>query len=375
MDTLTLSVFSAMAITGYGEVQDGQPNWQQRELQVYTNMVRVDPESWSGEYPCSLSEFTSEERTAQAPLYYHDGLNEIAQSHSQDMYSHDFMAHESSDGTDFGSRVWPWYDGTMIGENVAYGYSDNWDVVFEGWMCSAGHRSNIMAADFEDLGTGVIGRSYTQDFGAGAGTSHIQVAMGVHVPEVPTHEVEFFATFEDDEAPNGVWVETESDCQEMDRLAGDASRGAYSVETGTEDGCVAYRFRWESGSGITGHLPETGSYVYGSGCPEWTTDEPTSCDTQTGEGDPEDPDEEDESSSGGGEGGSSDDGTTDEDGDGSLGERSSSDDCASGIASCLGSDDEGVIEGKGCSTAHARPTLPLGFALLLTAIAGLRRRD
>ena len=376
MDTLTLSLFSAMAITGYGEIEHGQPNWSQRELHVYTNMVRVDPEGWSSEYPCSFSEFTSEERTPQAPLYYHDGLTSIAQSHSQDMNSHDFMAHESSDGTDFGSRVWPWYDGTMIGENVAYGYADNWDVVYDGWMCSAGHRSNIMAADFEDIGAGVIGRSYTQDFGAGAGTAHIQIAMGIHTPEVPTREVEFLATFEDDQAPNGIWVETDADCLEMDSLAGTADRGAYGAEAQSDDGCVASRFTWESGSGIMGALPETGAYVYGSGCPEWTEDEPSGCTPEEEEGeDPQDPSGEDDGNSDGDEDREVEEEESGGSDDGDLGERTSDSDCPDGFGACLDSNRDQTLEGKGCSTAQANPARPLVLTVFLMLIGGLRRRS
>jgi len=367
MDTLTLSYITAMAITGYGEVQDGQPSWAQRELHVYTNMVRVDPESWSAEYACSLSEFTSAEREPRAPLYFHDGLASIAQSHSQDMSSHDFMAHESSDGTDFGTRVWPWYSGTMIGENVAYGYADNWDVVLEGWMCSAGHRSNIMAGDFEDIGPGVVSRSYTQDFGAGAGTPHIQIAMGVHLPQTPTREVEFLATFEDDEAPNGIWVETTDDCLAMEPLAGDDLRGAWSVEASSEDGCAQYRFTWESGSGIGGSLPETGSYLYGDGCPEWTDEEPTGCTAD--EEDPSDPNTEDEDDS---SSDPEDEGGNDGRGDDDLGERDSNtqSDCPGGVGLCLEDSDGDKIEGKGCSTAPSRP----GATLLLGALFGLASR-
>jgi MYXO-CTERM domain-containing protein len=370
MDITTLSLLSAMAMTGYGEVVDGQPSWSQRELHVYTNLVRVDPESWSDEYPCEYSGFTAEEKTAQAPLYYHDGLTEIAQSHSQDMFSNDFMAHESFDGTDFGTRVWPWYDGTMIGENVAYGYVDNWDVVFEGWMCSAGHRSNIMAADFEDIGTGVINRSYTQDFGAGAGTPHIQIAMGIHLPEVPTRQVEFMVTYEDDEAPGGVWVETHSSCHSMEHMAGSGDRGAYRVEVESEDDCVPYRFTWESGSGIGGVLPETGAYVYGDGCPEWTDEEPTGCTTQEEESS-EDPDNDDDGGSSDGDGSS--DGESESDSDAPTGQRDS--DCPGGVASCIENESNEPLEGKACSTAPGRPAEGLMLLGIAALIGRLRRRD
>ena len=52
-------------------------------------------------------------------------------------------------------------------------------------MCSSGHRVNIMADDFDDLGVGAAGKYYTQDFGGGAKTEHEPLAMGVHTPKIP----------------------------------------------------------------------------------------------------------------------------------------------------------------------------------------------
>ena len=43
---------------------------------------------------------------------------------------------------------------TKVGENVAYGYSSGSWVVKKGWMRSAGHRRNILDADFALLGVG-----------------------------------------------------------------------------------------------------------------------------------------------------------------------------------------------------------------------------
>ena len=34
---------------------------------------------------------------------------------------------------------------------------DEFDAVFGGWMCSDGHRANIMLPDWVELGTGVVG--------------------------------------------------------------------------------------------------------------------------------------------------------------------------------------------------------------------------
>jgi len=245
-------------------------------MHTYTNLVRVDPMAWGSEYACSTSSFTSSERTAKAPLLFHDGLTEIAQLHSEDMARYNFMDHDSSDGTSFSQRVWPYYNGSTIGENVAWGYANNAAAVWDGWMCSAGHRSNIMSAGFSDLGCGVEGVYYTQDFGGGASRPHQAVAMGVHTPERPSGQVTFLATFDDD-APAWFGVETDTDCIELERYVGSDSQGGWRVQTPAGSGCVPYRFLWVTRGGDEQALPSTGAYQYGGGCELWVDDEPGGC--------------------------------------------------------------------------------------------------
>jgi MYXO-CTERM domain-containing protein len=276
VEATALHSLLTLALLGYGEVQDGRPTWEQREMHTYTNLVRVDPTAWASDYACSTASFTTSERTAKAPLLYHDGLTEIAQLHSEDMAAHGFMDHDSSDGTTFAQRVWPYYAGSTIAENVAWGYADNAAAVWRGWMCSAGHRENIMSPSFTDLGCGVQGAYYTQDFGGGAGQPAQPVAMGLHLPERPTGQVTFLATF-DSAAPRWFGVETSGACHELDRFVGSDAQGGWRVEASVESGCVAYRFRWETQDRAVGVMPSTGAYQYGASCAPWTADEPTGC--------------------------------------------------------------------------------------------------
>ncbi len=270
---LTLSMSPAMA--GYGDVVNDRPNWQQRELLTLTNLVRVDPEAWS--YPCNMNQWKPSERNPKDPLYFHDGLTEIAQAHSEDMERHGFMDHDSSDGTEFGDRVWPYYDGRTIAENVAQGYRDNEAAIFDGWMCSSGHRVNIMSSSYEDMGGGAEGRYYTQDFGGGAGTRHVPVAMGVHQPMVPDNDVTFTATWSDEQGPEILAVETDEACEPMALTVGSESRGAWEAVLDAASDCTGYRFTWTTDDGDGGTLPATGAYLYGEGCLLWTSDAPTGC--------------------------------------------------------------------------------------------------
>ncbi len=281
MDGISVGTLIALAVTSYGEVEEDRPTWAQRELHVYTNLVRVDPMAWSADYGCSTSAFSSTERQARPPLLYHDGLTEIAQLHSEDMAAHGFLDHDSWDGTSFSERVWPYYPGTTIGENVAYGYSDNAAAIWQGWMCSSGHRANIMAAQFTDLGCGVQGTYYTQDLGGGSGQEHRPVAMGVHVPERPQGQVRFLATF-DGSAPAWFGVETDTACLDLERIVGDDSTGGWSVTASAQSDCVRYRFVWETTEGATRAMPSSGSYQYGQGCEPWVEDVPDGCSNDSG---------------------------------------------------------------------------------------------
>ena len=81
---------AALMATGYGEVEGGQPTWEQREMIVYTNFVRVDPTHWTSAYDCNISTFSSSEKQPIDPVLYHDGLTAIAQLHTEEMNQYDF---------------------------------------------------------------------------------------------------------------------------------------------------------------------------------------------------------------------------------------------------------------------------------------------
>jgi uncharacterized protein YkwD len=65
-----------------------------------------------------------------------------------------------------GYRSWSW------GENIAAGYQTS-EAVVAAWMASAGHRANVLNANYRDLGVGLVYKSgsrygyyWVQDFGA-----------------------------------------------------------------------------------------------------------------------------------------------------------------------------------------------------------------
>ncbi len=359
MFSLLLSTAAGVAIAGYGDVRDGRPTWEHRELITLTNAVRVDPLAW--DYRCNTSSWSSSERSPKEPLYYHDGLTEIAQLHSEDMERHDFMDHTSWDGTSWSNRIRPYYPGGTLGENVAWGYRDNASALFDGWMCSSGHRSNIMSASFEDLGVGIEDDYYTQDFGGGARTPHVPVAMGVHTPERPSRDLTFLATWSDSARPLALQVETEHQCSDLSLTAGSAARGLWEVDLEAGSGCQRYRFVWETEGGVLGALPATGSYVYGQGC---TLADPTisgACEPE----EPEDPEPEEEDPETGTDTETDDPETGGEPGDCRPSDEDRNGDCQPDRELSSGA------PATGCSAAPG----PASAAWLLVLIGSLRRRS
>ncbi len=274
---MLLWLISLSAIAGYGEIviaEDGEayPSWLERDVHMWTNMVRVDPDAFFGPdsswtTPCGIEDFTASESTPKNPLYYDFDLNDAGRYHSVDMYDNDWFDHASSDGTSFPERMGRFYDESgMIGENIALGYPDGEAAVLQGWMCSAGHRANIMNADYNELGVGVKGLYFTQDFALGTTETTGPIAMGLQSPELPLGPVEFLVDFQG-AAPDEFVVVVDGRDTPVHVLFGSPSRGVYQTEMtliGDVD-CHQYYFHWERGY-ESWTFPEEGSYLFGTDC-------------------------------------------------------------------------------------------------------------
>nr|ADI17217.1 uncharacterized protein with scp/pr1 domains [uncultured delta proteobacterium HF0070_10I02] len=270
---MLLWVLSFPAVAGYGDVTvDGYPSWAERDVHLWTNVVRVDPSAFFGpgapdSRPCDLDDFVGDESVPKAPLFYEYHLNDSGRFHSQDMYDNDWFNHSSSDGTSFGERVARFYqESGYIGENIANGYANGESVVFDGWMCSAGHRANIMNGDYNEMGVGVVSLYYTQNFAEGTLATDGPIAMANHLPEIPTGPVEIFADFQGFE-PDSFDAIVDGKPIPLSLTYGVAHQGVYSTEmtaTGELD-CHEYYFRWTKGD-RRGTYPEDGSYMFGTEC-------------------------------------------------------------------------------------------------------------
>jgi uncharacterized protein YkwD len=114
-----------------------------------------------------LLEFHNVERAKRkvAPLVRNEKLDAAAQKHNDWMARNGKLKH-SDVGDHITKEGYKWHS---VGENIAMGY-DTPERAMNGWMNSSGHRANILASRFKDVGFGVTVDQkgqwwWTADFG------------------------------------------------------------------------------------------------------------------------------------------------------------------------------------------------------------------
>lgn len=96
------------------------------------------------------------EYPAVPALSWSESLADIAMQHSMDMAANGYFSHDSLDGRSMGDRVWPYWSGSRIGENIAASSIDRDDAyVVQMWLDSPGHCALIMSPNFTHAGVGV----------------------------------------------------------------------------------------------------------------------------------------------------------------------------------------------------------------------------
>ncbi len=264
---LSLSLYVSLAHAQYAVPIDGRPNPEERELHAWTNAVRVDPEAFALDYPCGIDSFQDDERLPERPLLWEAGLNEAARVHTQDMYDTGNFSHTSSDGTSFSTRVSEYYASGFVGENIAWNYPSPWSTMIEGWMCSSGHRANIMDGSWEELGTGVVDAYSTQDFGArGINQADQPIRMAATSPAAPFDEAMFLADWYDPTGagPARLQVVFADKVVDLELTWGVPESGMYSVTLAVDGGCTTYVIEGETSTGRVVTFPEEGAYGFGS---------------------------------------------------------------------------------------------------------------
>lgn len=271
---MLILVLTTAALAGYGDAIDGYPSVEERKMHLWTNAARVAPEDFNDDYNsggCDFEDFEPDEQTAKAPMAWVYELNVSARLHSIDMYENNFFDHTNLDGESPSDRAAAAGYSGGVGENIAYGYGGGYSTVMVGWMCSSGHRANIMTSSYTEMGPGEDADYFTQNFGSMGQRQRIN--MGVH--EATADGYEFWADFYYTEGPEKMQVVVNGVPHDMDLLHGEAESGIYYADLseldldpqGTEPDCYSYFFRATYASTDDGEarFPEDGSWGIG-GC-------------------------------------------------------------------------------------------------------------
>lgn len=88
-------------------------------------------------------------------LRYNPVLGQAAMIHACDMSTHGFFSHSGSDGSNVQRRVRSvGYQDCLVAENLGWGQPTS-GMIVEGWMNSAGHRSNMLHPVAQEFGIGI----------------------------------------------------------------------------------------------------------------------------------------------------------------------------------------------------------------------------
>ncbi|KAK9820975.1 hypothetical protein WJX81_005721 [Elliptochloris bilobata] len=148
------------------------------QISTCINAVRQKPDTFACQYPCRYADWRGDVVSpVRGPMAFAgtpgtDELNSAAQAHSADQARNNFFSHDGSDNSTLADRAaGAGFLTFPLGENIAAGFNSVRSLVLA-WMCSEGHRTNLMGCGFDTMGTGMgfnpasYYKSYfTQDFG------------------------------------------------------------------------------------------------------------------------------------------------------------------------------------------------------------------
>ncbi|MBR2104039.1 MAG: CAP domain-containing protein [Bacteroidales bacterium] len=155
----------------------------EKDIILYCNLARLDGAKFWAEYGSNakgsnayVSSLESDLKAVKdlAMLVPEKSLMEAAAYHAKDMSDNNFFDHTSSDGTSFGNRVYSFYGGGAIAENISAGMGTAIGVVMQllvdDGLSSLGHRKNILGTKYVAIGVKTATHSQwrtvtVQDFG------------------------------------------------------------------------------------------------------------------------------------------------------------------------------------------------------------------
>ena len=154
---------------GLQEIKAANPQIQDYDL-IYPGQIIQIPEAdaTASRFEQEVIRLVNEIRAENGlkALTYDWELARVARYKSQDMKDNKYFAHNSPVyGTPFQMIRSFGISCRSAGENIARGYTTPQAVV-NGWMNSAGHRANILSANYTHIGVGYVaqGHYWTQMF-------------------------------------------------------------------------------------------------------------------------------------------------------------------------------------------------------------------
>ena len=274
-----------------GDPINGYPNWHERVMLVFTNMVRMAPQEYRDEYMTSFT-FPNggilNSYPPVPPLHWNYGLNQASRHHASDMaYNCGRLQHDSCDGTPWHERILSFYPHYYsLGENIAWGFPTPWSVI-NGFLCDQqgsscapdksdldGHRANIMKAFFKEIGTGYVHKLpsineiyWVQDFG---GRSFGQQPPVIAASHAFPHEsvTSFFLNYYDQSgnAPQEIQLILDGSKYQLYLDMGTATAGTYRADFARASDCRSYYFLVTDGNGICYRYPGHSQFwTYGEG--------------------------------------------------------------------------------------------------------------
>jgi uncharacterized protein (TIGR03382 family) len=262
---LPLILVATLAHAGVGDPIDGHPSRSERDVHLWTNAARAAPVAFAKDNArggCDPDHF--EQRDPVQPVRWHHGLGVVARQHSIDMSRVGELSHDSSDGTTMVERIQGAYGtGKAFAENVGRGYVDGRTEVLEGWMCSDGHRHNLLDPRWDEAGLGEHQDWWTQDLGDGGGVPH-PINVAYHEPAEPRGGVSLWADTwsEHGDAPDSVEAIVDGEVVAMDLAWGTVAQGIWVADTEGDGRCTPYYVEARWGEEVV-RWPEHGSYAWG----------------------------------------------------------------------------------------------------------------
>lgn len=260
-----------VAGAGNGDPVHGHPNYRERAILALTNACRQGPQDYRDQYLDNSRILKSSNYPAVAPVYWTLGLNRSARAHSIDMASAPCFQHDSCDGTSLWDRIGRYYEASSMAENIAAGYRSPLASV-NGLLLDGGapdhsrgdgHRKNIMAAKFREMGSGSAfggpNRTYdTQDFGNGEPDFVTPLVSGSHI--LKDGSITFLASYaaRDSRAPREATLRLDGETLPMKVGFGSRSNGTYRATLPEGNECRSYRFHFRDANGKQWLYPEAG---------------------------------------------------------------------------------------------------------------------